>query len=172
MSEPHDVEQTPAIPFFDGPLPTMSDDETLTFTRGVRIKVVQSLFSAGAVSGENSDRILLTNMLNGLDTQAVNSKKIQADAKAGDNAAVIVAELLRTIDKRTLFQGAQGAPVVDVESRMLPNNIPETVMLPGEMSVAPPQMDYNSFVQSQGKDVDQIGKNVKHAETVEDDGTP
>lgn len=171
-------EQIPAaqksvIPYHNTELPQMTEDQVLAFTRGIRIQVASSLMAGGAVSGENSDRILLTNMLNGLDSQATNIKKIAADQKNADNAAVIVAELLRTINKQTMFQGVPGNTnqVIDVEARVVPNIIPDIPALPGEMEVSPPQMDYTTFVRSQGKDVDQIGKNVVHDEAVDDDGT-
>jgi hypothetical protein len=151
----------------------LSDDDVLAFTRGIRVQVVNSLMTGGAVSGENSDRILLTNMLSGLDSQALNSKKLLNDQKSADNAAVIVAELLRNIDKNRAFQIAPGGMpdghIIDVEARVVPPTIPDMPAVPGEMDVNPGQLDYASFVRAQGKDVDQIGKNVKHQEA-EDTG--
>lgn len=152
----------------------MSDDDILAYTRGIRVKVVNSLMTGGAVSGENSDRILLTNMLSGLDSQALNSKKLAADQKNSDNAAVIVAELLRNIDRNSAFQIAPGAVpqghIIDIDARVVPNSIPDMPAVPGEMDVNPAQLDYTSFVRSQGKDVDQLGRDVTHQEA-EDDGT-
>lgn len=143
----------------------MSDDDVLAFTRGIRVKVVNSLMTGGAVSGENSDRILLTNMLAGLDSQAMNSKRLAQDQKNSDNAAVIVAELLRNIDKNSAFQVIpQAGQIIDVEARVVPPSIADMPALPGEMDVNPPQLDYASFVRAQGKDVDQIGRDVKHQE--------
>jgi hypothetical protein len=56
----------------------------------------------------------------------------------------------------------------------VPREISDAQAMPGEMDVAPPQLDYASFVRSQGRDIDTIGKDVKHAEADEDedDGTP
>lgn len=155
----------------DAPVGNLSDDDVLAFTRGIRVKVVNSLMTGGAVSGENSDRILLTNMLAGLDSQAMGSKRLQQDQKNSDNAAVIVAELLRNIDKNKAFQltpGADGS-IIDVEARVVPHSIPDMPAVPGEMDVNPPQLDYASFVRSQGKDADQLGKDFKHEEAEDDD---
>lgn len=161
MSDEQIPAQNGGIPDVSG----MSDDDVLNFTRGVRVKVVQDLTKGGAVSGDNSDRILLTNMLNGLDTQAINNKKIAADEKSNDNAAAIVAELLRTVNKATLFTPEEGHKgIIDVEARVVPRTISDIPALPGELDVAPPQMDYASFVRSQGKDIDQLGRDAQHPE--------
>jgi hypothetical protein len=37
------------------------------------------------------------------------------------------------------------------------------------MDVSPPQLDYAGFVRSQGGDVDQMGKDVKHEEAGDDE---
>lgn len=156
-------------------MPPLSDDEVLAFTRGVRVTVASKLMATmvtqGGIGGDNSDRILLTNMLNGLDSQAINNKKIAADQKNSDNMAATVAELLRTVNRQTAFTIPTNGSVTDVNVSecVVPSDIADIPALPGEMDVAPPQLDYASFVRSQGKDVDQIGKDVKHAEAEEDD---
>lgn len=155
------------------PLPQMSDDEVLAYTRGIRIKVVQDVMADGKAPTETGDRILLSDMLKGLESGALASKKIASDEKQNSNTAAVVAELLRNIDKNTAFTAPNGATyngeIVDVTARMVPLSIPDIPALPGEMDVAPPQMDYNTFVRLQGKDVDQIGKDVKHQEAEDDD---
>lgn len=151
-------------------LSTLTDDEVIAFTRGVRVRVVNDLFKAGAVSGDNSDRNLLANMLNGLDSQAISSKRIVAEQKTTDTSAVVIAALLANLDKTKIFTAsAADQNIIDVESRVIPNTIPNPIMLPGEMDVDSPQMDYLSFVKSQGKDADSLGRNATHVEAVEDD---
>lgn len=160
------------------PLPPMNDDEVLAYTRGIRVKVVQTITSNPESKGmpvDNGQANLLVNMLNGLDSQAINNKRIAADQKNTDNMAATVAELLRTVNRNTAFTVEQvPGQVVDVEARVLPPTIPDVVAMPGEMDVAPPQLDYTSFVRSQGKDVDTIGMGKPHPEAgeEEDDGTP
>lgn len=149
----------------------MTDDQVLAFTRGFRVKVINQLMPGDAVPGENSDRIMLTQMLSGLDSQAINSKRIAADQKNSDNTAAVVAELLRGINRNAPFK-LNSNNIVDVDTRVVPNTIGDMPALPGEMDVAPPQLDYASFVRSQGKDVDQLGKDVKHAESDDEDDIP
>ncbi len=162
-------DQTPAQNGELSPVANMSDDEVLQFTRGIRVKVVNQLMTNGAVSDENSDRILLTNMLSGLDSQAINSKRLAAEQKNNDNMAGVVAELLRGINRNAPFKLNPNSNIVDVEARVVPNTIGDVPALPGEMDVAPPQLDYASFVRSQGKDVDQLGKDAKHPESQDED---
>lgn len=168
--EPAQMAVSPAAP-----LPQMSDDEVLAYTRGIRIKVVQEVMASGKAPTETGDRILLSDMLKGLESQALSSKKIESDNKRADNAAVVVAEILRSIDKNTAFTnlaGGHGGEIIDVAAQVVPMSIPDIPALPGEMDVAPPQMDYATFVRSQGKDVDQLGKDVKHQESNDEDDIP
>lgn len=147
---------------------SMSDDDTLAFARNLRVKIIGQLMPGAEVPGDNSDRIMLGQMLSGLESVAIGSKRIQADQKNADNTAAVVAELLRTMDKNSLFQTqpTDGSNrIIDVPMREVPSSITDIPALPGEMDVAPPQLDYASFVRSQGKDVDQIGKEVVHSES-------
>lgn len=156
-------------------LPQMNDDEVLAYTRGIRVKVVQEVMASGKAPTETGDRILLSDMLKGLESQALASKKIASDEKKADNTAAVVAEILRKIDKNTAFSSLAGngqvieGEIVDASSFVVPASIPDMPALPGEMDVAPPQMDYNTFVRSQGRDVDQLGKDARHPESEEDD---
>lgn len=149
----------------------MNDDEVLSYTRGIRIGVVKELMAGNKSPTETGDRILLTSMLKDLDVQALSSKKLATDEKRADNTAAIVAELLRNIDKRTMFTTTHDEleNVIDTAACVVPNTIPDMPALPGEMDVNPPQLDYASFVRSQGKDVDQLGRDTNHPEDKEDD---
>lgn len=148
------------------PLSSMGDDEVLAFTRSVRVKVVEQLFTGGGVSGENSDRNLLVNMLNGLDSQAINSKRIIAEKDVADTSASVIAALISQIDKKSIFTGAPGGEVTDVEFRAcIPNDIPNPATVPGEMDVVTGQMDYATFMRNNGKDADALGASAVAEDT-------
>ncbi len=123
---------------------------------------------------DNGQANLMTNMLNGLDSQAINNKRLAQDQKNTDNAAVVVAELLRTINKNSAFAvPINEAETIDVEARVVGRQeVGDIPALPGEMDVSPPQLDYASFVRSQGKDIDQLGRDVQHEEAEEPDDGP
>lgn len=154
-------------------LPPMNDDDVLAYTRGIRVKVIQKITTNTETHGmpvDNGQANLLTNMLNGLDSQAMGNKRLAQDQRNADNTAAVVAELLKTIDKNKAFQLQPGDPsVVDVEARVVPAHIGDVPGLPGEMDVSPPQLDYASFVKSQGRDIDTIGASVKHSEAEDED---
>lgn len=173
-------EQTQVVPTVGaqaGALPPMSDDDLQQLTRSIRIGVITKITTNPATQGMPQDKTeaaLLSNMLNGLDAQVINNKRLAQEQRNNDNTAVIVAEMLRTVNKQTAFQvRADGTTdVVDVAAKVVPTDIGDVQAVPGEMDVAPPQLDYASFVRSQGKDVDEMGKDVKHAEAEDPDDTP
>jgi hypothetical protein len=165
-------DQTPAQNGSELPGANMTDDQVLAYTRGLRVKVINTLMPGDAVPGDNSDRIMLSQMISGLESQAISSKRIAADQKNSDNTAAVVAELLRGINRNSPFKLNPNSNIVDVDARVVPNTVPDIPALPGEMDVAPPQLDYASFVRSQGKDVDQLGKDVRHAESDDEDDIP
>lgn len=148
-----------------GELPEMNEDEVIKFTRGVRLKAIGEIVSKNAnnMPTETSDRIFFTNLLNGLDSQAMNVKKIAAEQKNADNTAGIIAELLHGLDKKSVFRNT--GEVIDVTARVLPTSLPDAIQNPGEMEVAPPQLDYATFVKSQGRDPDLIGAHSDHPES-------
>lgn len=164
MSQEENAAQNTGNPLIDQ-LPDMDDDQVLRFTRGVRIRAVNEMIANPQLSQETSDRIFLKDMLSGLDSQAISKKRLLQDQKNNDNMAAVVAELLRTVDKNTAFRAPLGTEnVIDIPMREVPRDIPDIPALPGEMDVCPPQLDYASFVKSQGRDVDELGKDVRHEE--------
>jgi hypothetical protein len=154
----------------NGDLPEMNDDEVLKFTRGVRVRIIGQVMHDGKIGESNSDRILVTNMLKDLDDQALKKKKIASDERNADNTAVLVAEMLRTVNKSTAFTALGGKAITTIEdAKVVPSSIPDMPALPGEMDVAPAQMDYATFLRNQGKDADQLGKNAAHPEAASDE---
>lgn len=148
----------------------MSDDDVLAYTRGLRVNIITKLMPGPEVPGDNSDRITLTNMIEGLDRQAMGSKKLKQEQNTANNSAQVMSEILRQLDRNTAFRNNVIDVVAEtVEPKVIPSDIENINALPGELDVAPPQLDYNSFVRSQGNDPDQIGKEIKHAEADEDD---
>jgi hypothetical protein len=152
----------------------MSDDDVLKYTRGIRVTVVKELMSENKAPVETGDRIMLTTLLKDLDSQAFSSKKLAFEEKKADSTAAVVAELLRSINKNTAFTVGSDInnSIVDITAQVVPSSILDVPALPGELEVSPPQMDYNTFVRSQGKDVDQIGRDVVHPEKDDDDDMP
>ena len=135
----------------DEQIASMSDDEVLLLTRKLRIKTIRELHKNGALSGENSDRNLYVSLINGLDSQAINNKKIASDQKANANNAALIAEIVAKITPASF--GANSGVVVDVQTKVLPDGVVDLQLVPGETDVAPPQMDYNSFVAANARQI-------------------
>jgi hypothetical protein len=160
----------------------MTDDEILSFTRGVRVAAVKELTRSGAVPAENGEKALLMTALKDLDSQAINKKRLVIEEKGADNSSLIVAHLLKEVNRKTAFKqvpGAPGGPVIDVAAKVLPDTIDGPVILPGEGEVNPAQMDYESFMVANGVDPANLGAaaaNNPHPEAdtgddVDDDGS-
>lgn len=138
----------------------MTDDEVLNYTRGVRVTVVKELTRNGAVPSENGDKSLLMTALKDLDAQAINKKRLVIEEKGADNTSLIVAQLLKEVNRKTAFRQVEGdgtSPVIDVSAKVLPDHIEAPTILPGEGEVNPAQMDYESFMVANGVDPANLG---------------
>lgn len=135
----------------DEQIANMTEDEVMLLTRKLRLKTIRDLHKNGALSGENSDRNLFVSMVNGLDSQAINNKKIATDQKTNSNNAALIAEIVSKITPANF--GANSGVVVDVSTKVLPDGVIDIELVPGETDVAPPQMDYNSFVAANARQI-------------------
>lgn len=148
----------------------MTDDEILNYTKGVRVSIVKDLTRTGTVPADNANKALLMTALKDLDQQAINKKRLVIEEKGADNSSLIVATLLRQVDKKSVFRqvpGEAGSKVIDVTAMVLPDDIETPKALPGEGDVNPPQMDYESFMKANGKDPAALGAaaaNTPHPE--------
>lgn len=124
---------------------TISDDAVLALTRGLRIEALRDLHKNGTLSGEGADRNFFLGLTAGLDSQAMNNKKIAAEQKSNSSNAALMAEIIARTTPAMFAPGA-GNTVVDVDAMVLPDSVAAIDTVPGETSVAPAQMDYDSFV--------------------------
>ncbi len=139
----------------------MGPDEVMAYTQNVRKHVVEQIVGGGKFPTEAADKSLLLSALKDMDAQEINKKRLVIEQKGADNDAAFVAGVLRHIDPKTAFRAAQPGEgqIVDAASRVLPASVPDPVVLPGEGDVNPGQMDYQSFMISQGSDPAELGKN-------------
>jgi hypothetical protein len=123
----------------------MPEDEVLDYTQRVRRTVVTEL-TKGGIPGDNNDRALLVQALDGLDRQAMGVKRIKADEKSASGlseASALVAQLLREAGR-----SRQNHDVIDVVVREAPTlgaDVPRPQLVPGELDIAPRQMNYDEF---------------------------
>jgi len=124
----------------------MSEDQVLAYTQSKRRAIVEEITKEGAIPKDRSEATLLIQALDGMDRSALTQKRIKADEKASDamaGSAAIVAKLLNSIGS------TRPADTVDVVARETPtlgDDIPDPVLVPGETTINPPQLDYDTFM--------------------------
>lgn len=138
------------IPNYD-PDKKYTDDEILDFTRKLRIEALRDLVQSGKISEDSSDRNFFTSLVSGLDAQAIQNKKIATDQKIATGNAAVIADILAKIPANAF--AAKPGEIVDVSTKVLPDTVPPAIPVPGETDVAPPQLDYDSFVKANEKPI-------------------
>ena len=106
---------------------------------------------------DKGEQILLMQALDGMDRAALTNKRIKSDEKTQNDvagAASMIAQMLSQMGGMVQMPKVNDDNVVDVEPKMLTEEIPEPVLVPGETEINSPQLDYNSFVTSMGVAVD------------------
>lgn len=130
---------------------SMTDDQVLRLTQGIRVNIVRELTKKaaanGGLPGDMEDREALFKQLDGLDKLAISRKRIEADREqsTGVSQAVgLISQLLR--QSKSHYGDLPDA--ADREPPRLDNSVPAPELVFGETEVEPPQLDYNSFVAS------------------------
>lgn len=137
--------------------PVLDDDQVLAYTQSVRKNIVTELTKGKAFPQDKGEQILLMQALDGMDRAALTNKRIKSDEKTQNDvagAASMIAQMLSQMGGMVQMPKVNDDNVVDVEPKMLTEEIPEPVLVPGETEINSPQLDYNSFVTSMGVAVD------------------
>lgn len=144
-----DQVQVVAAPVIDGA--SMTEDQVLALTQGIRVGIVRTLTTKAAITGglpgDSEDRDALFKSLEGLDKSALTRKRIKADqeqATGVTHAVGLISQLLRQAKSNygnTIDDATREIPV-------LGNQVPEPVLVQGELDQAPAQLDYDSFIRS------------------------
>lgn len=139
---------------------SMSEDETLAFTQGVRKQLIQKIVKKmvsnapgemGDVDVDKSDKTLLTALLDGMDRQTLTVKRINVEEKAAQDmgaTTAMIATLLTRLPNRpqTADQVIEGARVVGFDE-----DVPAPELVPGETEIAAPQLSFDSFMSDTAK---------------------
>jgi len=129
---------------------TMSDDEVLKYTQGVRKELVKDLTFGGMPTAEENRKLLLAT-LKDMDSNALGNKKIKVEEKVGmsqANANALVAEVLRVVGNGDAF-------VIEGSARTAPS-LPDTIglpnLVPGETDINAKPISYENFAPAQEED--------------------
>lgn len=128
----------------------MSEDEVLQYTHGVRKAIVDKITDNGQKIPAEDPKLLHTILatLDGMDRSALGRKKIQSEEKlAGANqamAAGIIATVLQQVGSghNLPFTSAEG---IERAIPVLGNDVPEPVLVDGEIDTNAPQQSFESF---------------------------
>ena len=121
-------------------------DQDIEYVRAKRKEIIGHLTKEG-VPDDDGRIALLLGALNDMDRTSLGRKKIKADndtAASNKQAADLIASIFTRPDSKQLgmsdLQGVMGTiPNVD-------GLLPSVEVLPGEMAVNPPQLDYDAFM--------------------------
>lgn len=121
-------------------------DQDIEYVRGKRKEIINFLTKDG-VPNDDGRISLLLGALTDMDRTSLGRKKIKVESDAAANnkqAADLIASIFNQPNSKQLgmnaIDGAMGS-IPSVEGRL-----PQVEVLPGEMAVNPPQLDYNTFM--------------------------
>ncbi len=126
-------------------------DQDLEYVRIKRKGIIDHLTKTGVP--DDDERIsLLLGALNDMDRTSLGKKRIKVDSDASTNnkqAADLIANIFNMPDSKKL-----GLAKINGIMGTIPNpdsQLPTVEVLPGEMAINPPQLDYNAFMSSDQK---------------------
>lgn len=121
-------------------------DQDIEYVRVKRKEIIGHLTKQG-VPEDNGQLALLLGALNDMDRTSLGRKKIKADNDATANnkqAADLIASIFTRPDSKQLGMTDLDGLVGNIPN--VDNLLPNVEVLPGEMAVNPPQLDYDAFM--------------------------
>lgn len=121
-------------------------DQDIEYVRVKRKEIIGHLTKQG-VPEDNSQLALLLGALNDMDRTSLGRKKIKADNDATANnkqAADLIASIFTRPDSKQLGMTGLDGLVGNIPN--VDGLLPNVEVLPGEMAVNPPQLDYDAFM--------------------------
>ncbi len=122
-----------------------NEDEALRYTQGKRQQIVEALIKKDLNDLNSAQISLLSASLDGIDRSAMGRKRLKSDEKIGSAAALAAAVIAQVLAAPGAMQVGQAAGIRTAIPQ-LPTDVPEPIIVPGEMDSDAPQMDYNTFM--------------------------
>lgn len=112
---------------------TTEEIAELTSVQRIRLQLINKLTNDGvSVPDGSADKVLLGNILDGVDRQVLSRAKLRSDkedARNNQNDLRVLAEALKTMDTRNY------RPVASPEQRRIPLTMEHRTFVPGEMDI-------------------------------------
>lgn len=121
-------------------------DQDIEYVRGKRKQIIDHLTKEG-VPNDDARISLLLGALTDMDRTSLGRKKIKADsdvAATNKQAADLISSIFNMPDSKKLGMHQLDGIVGSIPT--LGDRLPAVDILPGEMAVNPPQLDYQSFM--------------------------
>lgn len=130
----------------------LNEDQVLARTRGVRLKIVGELTKIPTgFPADPDDAKLLVKMLDGLDKQALTTKRMKVDEAIAAGSAASGKELIAALLSR-VGHAYGGAATIIIDAPMLSHDdVPEPEALPGELEVGTKQLNFETFMAENGR---------------------
>lgn len=122
----------------------INEDQILTFTHGIRKKIVSSMMENGNVPKDTKEISTLAGVLSDMDRAALTNKRIKADEKANSNivgAAGMVANFLKSLK----VSEVQHQPNESTEIPQIPNSFELPAVSPNELGQGTSTTTYEDF---------------------------
>jgi hypothetical protein len=130
----------------------LTEDQVLALVQKKQISIVEDLTKGQAVPEDNSDRNMLMSALDSLSRNALSSKRIKVEEKTNAGMAGMAGLVSTFLNEVGKIRGKNHQDVVDIEIKpppVLGSEVPEPVLVPGELDVNPKQITYDELM-SQG----------------------
>lgn len=124
---------------------TLNEDEMFSYTHTKRKQLVEHMLQNG-IPGELDDKKFLSMLLKDMDSQALGRMRIKIDEKTNatqEHAAALIAKVLGAVQNTSTHTHIEATYR---EIPRLPSDIPNPVLVDGEVSVVGKQLSYEEFV--------------------------
>ena len=126
------------------------EDDVLAFTHATRLDVLKQMFTGSngqtKLPEDPADRKTIVSILKDMDGQALGRKRIKVEEKINSNqeqAAGLIAQVLNATAGHSAFRIQSRVPRA---APVLPDDIPNPVLVDGETETSTSSMNYEDFV--------------------------
>lgn len=126
------------------------EDSILAFTHNARLEVLSKMMTGSngqrSLPEDPADRKTIVSVLKDMDAQSLGRKRIKVEEKLNNNqeqAAGLISAILNATAGHSAFRIQQRVPRA---APVLPDNIPNPILVEGETETATSGMNYEEFV--------------------------
>jgi hypothetical protein len=126
-----------------------NEDQVLNYTQRKRQQIVTQMMGAKGEKLkdlERGDKMVLLQALDGMDRSALGKKRLKTDEKIGASQAAAAALIAKVLTAPGINQAGMASGITRASVPVLPAEVPDPVLVPGEIATDAPQMDVDTFM--------------------------